>query len=93
MMAELLLILRPILSLKTLESFKKSCIFYLHQMNSIGKLFTDIPRIGLKNGKSLKNHLVRSVLPKIDVAGNSSPCGGKRHPCELCKLMKKTSTL
>ena len=56
------------------------------------KVFTDIPRIGFKNGKSLKNHLVRSVLPKIDVAGNSVPCGGKRSLCELCKLMKKTLT-
>ena len=56
------------------------------------KVFTDIPRIGFKNGKSLKDHLVRSVLPKIDVAGNSGPCGGKRPPRELCKLMKKTST-
>ena len=55
-------------------------------------VFTDIPRIGFKNGKSLKDHLVRSVLPKIDEAGNSGPCGGKRPPCELCKLMKKTST-
>ena len=55
------------------------------------KVFTDIPRIGFKNGKSM-NHLARSVLPKIDVADNSGPCGGKRPPCELCKLMKKTST-
>ena len=54
------------------------------------KVFTDIPRIGFKNGKSLKDYLVRSVLSKIDVAGNSGPCGGKRPPCELCKLMKKT---
>ena len=29
---------------------------------------------------------------KQDVAGNSSPCGEKRPPCELYKLMKKTST-
>ena len=56
------------------------------------KGFTDIPRIGFKNGISLKDHLVRSVLPKIDVAGNSGPCGGKRPPHKLCKLMKKTST-
>ena len=55
------------------------------------KVFTNIPRIGYKNGKSLKDHLVRSVLPKIDVAGNSGPCSGKRPPCELCKLMKKSS--
>ena len=54
------------------------------------KVFTDIPRIAFKNGKSLKDHLVRSVLPKIDVAGNSGPCGGKRPSCELCKLMKKS---
>ena len=39
--------------------------------------FIDIPRIGFKNGKSLKNHLVTSVLPKIDVAGNFGPSGGK----------------
>ena len=25
------------------------------------KVFTDIPRIGFKNGKSLKHHLVRSI--------------------------------
>ena len=56
------------------------------------KVFTDIPRTGFKNDKSLKDHLVRSVLPKIDVAGNSGPCGGKRPPCESCKLMKKTSS-
>ena len=37
------------------------------------KVFTDIPRIGFKNSKSLKDLLVRSVLPKIDVAGNSGP--------------------
>ena len=56
------------------------------------KVFTDIPRIGFKNGKSLKDHLVRSVLPKIDVACNSGPYGRKRPPCELCKLMKKNLT-
>ena len=56
------------------------------------KVFTDAPRIGFKNGKGLKDTLVRSVLPKIDVAGNFGPCGGKRPPCELYKVMKKTST-
>ena len=29
----------------------------------------------------------------MDVTGNSGPCGGKRPPCELCRLMKKTSTV
>ena len=41
------------------------------------KVFTDIPRIGFKNGKSLKDHLVRPVLPKIDVASNSVHAVGK----------------
>ena len=41
----------------------------------------------------MRDHLVRSVLPKIDVARNSGPCGWKRYPyCDLCKLMKRTST-
>ena len=40
----------------------------------------NIARIGFKNDKSLKDHLVRLVLPKIDVAVDSRPCGGKRRP-------------
>ena len=56
------------------------------------KVFTEIPRIGFKNGKILKDHLAKSVLPKIDVAYNSGPCCGKWPPCELCKVMKKAST-
>ena len=40
----------------------------------------------------LRDHPARSILPKIDVAGNSGPRGRKSPPCELCKLMKKTST-
>ena len=44
------------------------------------KVFTDIPRIGFKNGKSLKDHLGRSVLTKVDVADNSGPCSGKSPP-------------
>ena len=40
----------------------------------------------------MKDHLVRSVLPKIDVVNNSGPYGEKWPPCELCQLMKKTST-
>ena len=55
-------------------------------------VFADIPRICFKYGKSLKKYLIRSVLPKIDVAGNCDPCRWKRPPCKFCKLMKKTST-
>ena len=63
----------------------------MHQINNIRIFFTDLPRMGFKDKKSLKNHLVRSVLSKIDAAGNSSPCGAKRPPSEMWKLMKKTS--
>ena len=66
-------------------------MFYLHQINNIRIFFTDIPRMGFKDKKSLKNHLARSVWSKIDAAGNSSPCGAKRPPSEMWKLMKKTS--
>ena len=65
-------------------------MFYMHQMSSIGRFFTVTPRIDFKNGKILKNLLVvSSVLPKIDVAGNSGPCGGKRLFLEFYKLTNK----
>ena len=63
-----------------------NCAYYTE------KLFTDIPRIGFKNGESSKDHVVSSVSPKTDVAGNSGPCVGKTPHCELCKLVKKSST-
>ena len=70
----------------------KNIRIVLEELHILLAVFTDIRRIGFKNDKTLKDHLVRSVLPKIDVADNSGPCTGKRLPCELCKLMKKTST-
>ena len=92
MMTELILILRTIVSLSILELFQRSFMFCMHQMSSIGRFFTVTPRIDFKNGKILKNLLVvSSVLPKIDVAGNSGPCGGKRLFLEFYKLTKKTS--
>ena len=53
------------------------------------KEFVDIPRINFKNSKSLKDHLIRSVLPKKVARDNSGPCSDKRPPSELCKLMTK----
>ena len=56
------------------------------------KVFAELLKTGFKIEKSLKDHLAKSVLPKIDVAGNSGSSRGKA-PCELfIKLMKKTST-
>ena len=35
------------------------------------KVFAELLKTGFKIEKSLKDHLAKSVLPKIDVAGNS----------------------
>ena len=56
------------------------------------EVFPDVPLIGFKNNKSLRDHLVRSQLPDIEETGKSEPCGGKRPPCHLCKNMKNTCT-
>ena len=50
-----------------------------------------MPIIGFKNDRSLKDHLVRAVLPKVDAEGRSKPCGGKKRSCEVCKLVNDTS--
>lgn len=56
------------------------------------KVFAGISTIDFKKGKSLKDHLVRSCLPKLEVASNFGPWSGKSPPCKSCKLMKETST-
>ena len=48
------------------------------------KVFPDVPMIGLKFNKTLKEHLVRSQLPDLYEVGRSKPCEGKRTPCHLC---------
>ena len=54
-------------------------------------IFTNVPIIGLKNDSSLKAHLVRAVLPKVDAEGRSKSCGGKKCSCEVCKSENHTS--
>ena len=44
-----------------------------------------------KNDRSLKEHIVRAVLPKVDAEGRSKPCGKKKHSCEVCKSVNDTS--
>ena len=49
------------------------------------------PLVGFSNGKSLKNILVRSVLPKLKCSSNnlgSEKCGGRQ--CEVCKHVAET---
>ena len=54
-------------------------------------LFTQIPLVGFKRGKSLKDLLVRAKLPKINKGiGASCKCGGNR--CGVCQIINETQT-
>ena len=48
-------------------------------------VFTNLPIIGFKNDRSLKDHLVWAVLPKVDPEDRSKPCKGK-----VCKSVNDT---
>ena len=39
------------------------------------KFFSNVPVIGFRSGKSLKDDLVRASLTKIDETGRHEPCG------------------
>ena len=54
-------------------------------------VFTNVPIIGFKNDRSLKDHLVQAVLAKVDAEGGSKPCGEKKRSCEVCKSVNDTS--
>ena len=41
-----------------------------------GRVFSDVPIIGFKKAKSLKDHLVRAALPQLDREWISKPCEG-----------------
>ena len=52
------------------------------------KVFPDEP--GFRNGKSLKDHLVRTALPKTNKTGRCEPCGKKI--CLVCNSIRTTTT-
>ena len=41
------------------------------------KVFPNVPVIGFRNGKSLKDFLVRIILPKLNESGRYEVCGKK----------------
>ena len=49
------------------------------------KVFPDVPVVRFRNGKSLKDYLVRAALPKANETGRCKPC----EPCEQWKLAGK----
>ena len=46
------------------------------------KVFPDVPVVGFRNGKSLKDYLVRATLLKANETGRCEPCGKKT--CLVC---------
>ena len=41
------------------------------------KVFPNVPVVGFRNGKSLKDYLVRAVLPRTNETGRCEPFGKK----------------
>ena len=59
------------------------------------KVFSDIPMVGFRKGKSLKDLLVRAKLPLLDDVPGCNKCqktGRKGPPCQVCKLMEVSTT-
>ena len=54
------------------------------------KVFPEVPIVGFRNGKSLKDYLVRAVMPKMDNAGGYEPCG--KGTCQVCDHIITTNT-
>ena len=54
-------------------------------------VFQDIPVVGFRNGKSLKDHLFRAKLPNVEIAGRSESCG--KGNCQVCDYICGTDTL
>ena len=56
-----------------------------------GRVFSDVLIIGFKNAKSLKGHLVRAALTKLDREWISKPCEDTNPSCEICEFVKSTT--
>ena len=50
----------------------------------------DIPVAGFRNGKSLKDHLVRAKLPNAEITGRSESC--EKGNCKVCDFVCDTNT-
>ena len=54
------------------------------------KVFQDILVAGLRNDKSLKDHLVGAKLPNVDIPGRFESCGKKK--CQVCDFIYDKNT-
>ena len=85
---------KPILNIRYHPSLAqlKTIMTRIHLLltpdNEHNKLFRDVPIIGLRRAKSLRDILVRAKIPQIKNKGWCSPCKGPR--CEICKHIVPT---
>ena len=56
-------------------------------------VFSEVPIIGFKNIKSLKDHLVGAVLPQVNREGRSKPCEEANCSCEVRDPVKVLQNL
>ena len=54
-------------------------------------IVSEVPITGFKNVESLKDHLVRAVLPQLDREGRSKPCEEANRSCEVYDSVKDTT--
>ena len=54
------------------------------------KVFPEVPVVRFRNGKTLKDYLVRTALPKMDNVVGSEPCG--KGTCQVCDHIITTKT-
>ena len=54
------------------------------------KVFSDMPAVGFRNDKSLKDYFVRAKLSKLQESGKGESCGEKT--CLVCDSISTTTT-
>ena len=54
------------------------------------KVFEDIPVVGFRNGKSLKDDFVRTKLPNGEITGRSESCGKGNY--QVCNFICDTDS-
>ena len=72
------------------EAYWKNFTFCQHQKKKHKKVFPEVQIVEFRNGKSLKDYLVRAALLKMDNSGGSEPCGNGT--CQVCDHIVTTNT-
>ena len=54
------------------------------------KVFPNVPVVGFRDGRSLKNYLVRAILPRTNETGRFELCG--KETCLVCNSKRTITT-